>query len=385
MTSTVNLRGGLVSRDNGVLAMATIVGTAFNNVNGHTQNATLNLTGGTITIGNTAGVSIPMADVNVTASTASLNANATLNVAGADVTLTGHITRGLSVGGTSTATLNLSSGVLNMSGQDIGATGAPLDTLAFTGGTLRNLGSTFQNLTQTGGTFERTVAGTSTINGSFNASSTGTALVQVSHASGILNTTSGFTAGNNATLKGIGTVGGSSIVVDAGGRMQPGGSIGTLSLDPGAANTVTFNTNAILRIQIDDGSTPSGTAGGSSVGTFPALTSNSAINQITGTVSFASTMTVEVDGTAATFTPDVPYSYQIGAVAGQDLSGLSLDGPGGLTVTPIGGLLLYPTYSVTGAADGRIFLNFTVVPEPVLLGIFLMAFGAHAFRSRRSM
>lgn len=134
---------------NGVTEMAT------NTFAGGTAAATINIAGGTNTIGNTAGTSLSMAGASAG------TANATLNITGGVTTLTGNVVR-VGGAGTTTATLTLDGGALNMGGNSIGApvTGNPLVT-NFKGGTLTAVNQINQGTTG----LVKTTAGTLTLGG----------------------------------------------------------------------------------------------------------------------------------------------------------------------------------------------------------------------------
>ncbi|CAN5352644.1 autotransporter-associated beta strand repeat-containing protein [soil metagenome] len=385
-TSTVNLGGGALDTidiTNGILNMASVTGASYLVANiSVTQNATLNLTGGVITIGNTAGVSINnMANVNVTTSTAAVTANAAVNISGATVTVTGHILRGLSTGGTGTATLSLTSGTLEMSGQDIGATGLPLDSITFSGGTLRNLGNVFENLTQTGGTFERTVAGTTTVNGIL-AVSGSSSIVRITVSAGILNAAGGTTIATGSTLKGIGTVQG-NVGIAGGGIVSPGNSPGKLSFDGSA---VTLSTAAVYSFEINASGIPS-TLFNDGTSTNAGSSQIAVLNA--GTFSAdAMVLRIVESGGFSGFDATKPYSWTVVTVAGGN-SNLTFTGT---PVIDTGNATLLATALAGGATltldnsnTGLINLNFTpvVVPEPSLLFVIgLLATVAVRFRLR---
>jgi fibronectin-binding autotransporter adhesin len=235
----VNIGGGTAIINNGFLVVGSN-STAFG-----TNNGTVNLSGGTITVGATGGDSVKLAD----ATTAGGAANGTLNVSGtANVTLQGNIAIGTTTG-TENSTVSLSGGLLNMGGNNI----ANVTNLNFTGGTLRNPGIINRALTQTGGTFERTTAGTSQVVGAYSASGAGT-VVNVSHAAAVLDATGGLTIGTGATLKGNGTVL-NAVTLTSGATLAPGNSPGTLT-----TGSMTWTTGANYNWQATNMSsfTPSG-------------------------------------------------------------------------------------------------------------------------------
>lgn len=139
-TSTiVNLGGGTVNIQNGILAMASQSGSYGTNP-APVMTATINITGGNVTIGATSGTAITMASTTSTGGTGTATSTATINLTGGNVTVNGDIVRGTVSGtGTATGTVVLNGVTLDMAGHAVGATGAPI-TLDAQSGTLKNLG-----------------------------------------------------------------------------------------------------------------------------------------------------------------------------------------------------------------------------------------------------
>ena len=151
-TSTINLGSAsstpsdTVIINNGILQLAQTTGTG---VAGEAVTGTVNIAGGTVTIGNTAGTAITMA-----AAVANTTATATVNLTGGTTTINGNI---LTTGGagTSSATVSLSgTATLDMAGNSIGTS---TQTVAFVAaaGTLKNLGEL-----NGGGALTKTTGGT---------------------------------------------------------------------------------------------------------------------------------------------------------------------------------------------------------------------------------
>ena len=161
--ATVNLGGGTVTIGSGILSMGEIMGTDYTVVaRPHTMNAVVNISGGTVNIGATAGVSITMATLSVTGTnTAALASNATLNITGGVTTLAGSIVRGALSGSSSggfaaTATVNIASGTLNVVGP-IGSAALSIPVNKTTAGTATLSGNTFAGATTvSGGIFNLT-------------------------------------------------------------------------------------------------------------------------------------------------------------------------------------------------------------------------------------
>ncbi len=126
--STVNLGGGTVIIGSGILQMGQT------STSGNIATATLNVTGGDVTIGATSGTAITMASA-----AAGTTAAGTVNLTGGTTTVQGDIVRTGGAGTTSAAVI-LDGGLLDMTGNDIG-TGASTVTFDARSGTLRNLGA----------------------------------------------------------------------------------------------------------------------------------------------------------------------------------------------------------------------------------------------------
>jgi autotransporter-associated beta strand protein len=143
-TSTMNIGGGIVNIQNGILNMGRAAGdytnTPTQTVQAPVMNATLNISGGVVTIGNTAGVAIRMAEYIATNGLGVGSANGVVNITGGTVTVNGDIVRVTNTANASaTVILDGISAVLDMTGDDIG-TAASQVVFNADQGTLMNLG-----------------------------------------------------------------------------------------------------------------------------------------------------------------------------------------------------------------------------------------------------
>jgi autotransporter-associated beta strand protein len=213
--------------------------------------------------------------------------------------------------------------------------------------------------------------------------------VTVSGATLMVLNTSGSGTGSGAVgvgasgvLGGTGTVAGAVTVNTGTIRAGNANGVGTLTLNGGLTLSNTTN-NATLSVRVTDGSTPSATPGGSTVGGTPNPTSNNFLNVTVGNVTIVGGPKVVIDGTGTTFAPGQPYSYQVGQSAGQNLSGLSVTDQS--LFTTVG--FTASNFALTGDAGGGMYVSFTAapVPEPgAVLGLasFVAGAGAVARRGR---
>ncbi len=241
--STMNLGGGTVVFQNGILNMASVSGTYDTATNpAPVVTANLNISGGNVTIGvvGTVGTNaITMATASASSDLGVPQAVANINLTGGTTTVNGNIVRGnVSGNSTATATVTLNGGTLNMTGKSVGSATNTV-SLDAQQGTLRNLGQL-----NGGGTLTKTTAGLLVVEGT--NSYTGTTqvnggIVQVgssgagSIASGPVNVAGG------ATLAGSGTIGGAT-VISAGAVLQPGDvtTVGTTTSTITGSQTLTF-------------------------------------------------------------------------------------------------------------------------------------------------
>ena len=180
--------------------------------------------------------------------------------------------------------------------------------------------------------------------------------------------------GSGATLGGTGTVGGATApIVLASGNVRGGDGtgVGTLTLTNGL--TLAPNANVGVRIATSGTGGVAADSGGSTDGTVPNPTNHSFVNVTGGVLDADPTqLNLMIDGTGATFTDGLVYSYRIGQVAGQDLSGVSITDQSKFTAVGFGA----SNFSVTGDTGGVLYLNFTAAPVPEPASILALAAGA---------
>ncbi len=196
-TSTLNIGGGTTTIGTGGLE----IGRADTAVTGtDVANGIVNITAGTVTIANSAGLASAVRLGNNTIA-AGITANGSLNITGGNVTVSGHIIKGATTGAGS-ATLTLNGGSLNMSGNNIGAA-TPTVTFNAQSGTLQNVAQINggAGLTKTAGAGTNTLIleGTNTYTGNTVVSS-GTLQLGSGSASGSMATTSPISLGAGATF-----------------------------------------------------------------------------------------------------------------------------------------------------------------------------------------
>jgi autotransporter-associated beta strand protein len=172
ITSTMNLGGGTVTIDNGILSLATLSGSYTGNA-APVITGIINITGGVVNIGATLGVSVNMAG-NTASGTPTSGVSTTtaeINITGGTVSMTGNIVKGtVSVANASnaSATVTLDGGSLDMNGMAIGTDASRVNFEALSG-TLRNLGELNGGGTGTGllkqGTGLLKVEGVNSFNG----------------------------------------------------------------------------------------------------------------------------------------------------------------------------------------------------------------------------
>lgn len=170
-------------------------------------------------------------------------ATSTLNLTGGTVTVGGNITDG----GSGVSTLTLDGGTLNMQNHNIGGT-TPIDNLNFRSGTLRNVTqiNNGAGLTKVGpGTLVLNTANTYT-----GLTSVGEGVLRVSNSTASATGTGFVSVSNGATLAGTGRIGGP---LQNNGSAAPGASAGTLTIQ----NTYTQGANGSLDVEI--GGTAAGT------------------------------------------------------------------------------------------------------------------------------
>jgi autotransporter-associated beta strand protein len=204
---------------------------------------TMNLGGGTVTIGNGLGVGPA---ITLAANTSSGAVSSTLNVTGGEVSVRGDILRGNQSGaGSATAKVNLDGGLLDMNSYRLGSATNPVSFVAASG-TLSNLGGLNGN-----GILEKTGEGTLILKGV----NTYTGDTQVNAGTLLVNNLTGSGTGSgNVTVNIVSTLGGMgsiSGVVTVDGLISPGAMLGSDSLiGQLTVGTLTANTGSYLFLQI---------------------------------------------------------------------------------------------------------------------------------------
>lgn len=333
-TSTLNLGGGSAiigtgGMDLGIGALA-VTGTDV-------INATVNISGGTVTVANntTLGAAIRMGHNNVVTG---LTANGTVNLTGTgSLTVSGNIIRGSTTGaGSATVTLNGAGAVLDLGGdgtaRSIGSA-TNLVTFNLQQGTLRNLGE---------------------FNGGAALVKTGTGTVILDNTGGMTNTYTGVTTISGGTLQvgsggSTGTLGGGSVTNNA-----------TLAFNRSDVHTVTnvvSGTGAVT--QVGSGTTVLGVA-----------------NSYTGTTTVSAGTLLVGTNAVTTATSGVG---DVSVANGGTLGGTGTISALGKTSTILGGGVLSPGDSTAVGADtlGRLNIagNLTTVTGgsadgQIQLGIF---------------
>jgi len=237
--SVMNLGGGTVIIQNGVLAMAKASGSDYASGGGANpvMNATLNISGGNVTIGATSGTAISMVDYTASGGTGTGGATGLVNITGGDVTVNGDIVRVNSAVGTSaTVTLNGTTASLDMAGNDIG-TSTNLITFNALQGTLRNLGEL-----NGGGQFVKSGTGILVLD-TANAYTGGTNVTAgtllVKNTAGSATGTGATSIATTGTLAGNGTLGATGQTTTVNGSMI----VGDLSADTTGDLTIQGNLN----------------------------------------------------------------------------------------------------------------------------------------------
>lgn len=219
---------------------------------GATAQATLGIAGGSIT---SAGITLGDIVTTTAPTSGTRQSHATLNVTGGTLTLTAPLRSGSSAGpGTKTATLTLDGGTLDLGGHALGGTGpAALTTLNFLSGTLANVASIngSAGLTKSGsGTL--TLAGTHTFTGPITVSTGTLVLDPAASATASLSVAPGATLVPGGSLTGnLAAPAGSTFRV----RIDSASTFDRLVLD-GPASTA--NLGATLELVVAPG-LPAGT------------------------------------------------------------------------------------------------------------------------------
>jgi hypothetical protein len=195
-TATVNLGDSAAPGTPTVIIGA--INMAVNTSAGGTVTASLNVTGGNVTIGTGSGTAINMANAG-TGRTVTSN----INLTGGTVDVTGNIVR-TGGAGTENATVILNGSTLDMNGNSMGSSASPI-VLAAQSGTLENLAEL-----NGGGVLTKTTAGSLSL-GNGNTYTGGT---QVNAGTLLVNNTLGSGTGSgNVTVDAGGTLAGSGTIV----------------------------------------------------------------------------------------------------------------------------------------------------------------------------
>ncbi len=211
-----------------------------------------------------------------------------------------------------------------------------------------------------------TYSGTTTVNAGTLRVNTGTAAVP--------NVPGAVTINSGAILTGTGAVGG-LVTVNAGGVVSPGNSPGVLTAATGAV----FNTGAVFRIEVLNGSTPATGAidSGVSSGVTPGAI-NGVLVGTSGGITLNTGVNVLVDLTGVTLAPASPYSFVIGTNSGSN----SFTGPAITFVSNGTDITSSIGFAALGMSGNNVFLNFTPVPEPATV-LAVAGLGLAAVRLRR--
>lgn len=377
------------------------------------SNATLNVQGGTVTVGGTGtfhvgnqgrgtvtlttgNISVASSTNGVTFGNSTTSGNNVLNLDGGTLTA-GIIKKG---GGAATATFNFNGGLLKANASNTsfmtGLTtanvkigGARFDTNGFnvtveqalvdngSGGLSKEGGS--GTLTLTGvNTYdgETTIsAGTLALSGSGSISNSSLIRINSSTTLSVTGLTGDFTVGSAQTVGGSGTILATGKTVVANGTLSPGSSPGTLTLDGG---TLQLGVGGDYNWQIHDAADAAGSGYDTTSlinGATLDLSLLSAGNTYNINLWSLSGLGPDVNGDAINFDNTLSYSWTLFST-GTAITGFSTDkftintgifnATNGFTNALGGG-----TFSVA-LADGNtdLVLNFTAVPEPraILLG-----------------
>jgi autotransporter-associated beta strand protein len=289
---------------------------------------------------------------------------ATLNITGGSVTVGGNIVKGTTSGTvTSTLTLDGPAAVLDLGGKVIGAAGAgAIDNLNFKAGTLRQVAGINggAGLTKTGPGIV-TVDGANTYSGGTRVT-TGTVLVSGSIMGNV-------TVSSDATFGGAGTVfTGPAGLIDVADRgvIAPGPDVttdsgmGTLTID--AANTtgtaLSLSSGATFSMQLDTGVIPSDTVALTHATTNSVVFAGNVIN-------FSDLSAGQLSGSFTLFTADVAGAF----------GGLTTDANGFITAGLSIGTGLDGYYAAALQVVGNDIV-LTNIPEPGSAATLLAGVGS---------
>lgn len=346
VSATINVTGGTVTIGSGS-GQALLLGSGNTNSAGSTS-AALNVSGGNVTLATTGATAVTMAAANAG------TANATISITGGTLTVQGAILRGAG-SGTRNATITLNGGTLDMSGKVIGATGNAI-TFNAQSGTLKNLAEL-----NGGGAFSKTTTGTLYMDGVNNY--TGTTTV----TAGTLQFVKETALYNNNTAKWTDT----NIVVNATATaaFNVGGSGEFTAADVDAIKTLGTNTGGFK-----DGSTIGLDTSNASGGNFTyggvIANTNGGVNAVgfsklgTNTLTLTGTSTYTAATTVAAGTLQVGDGTS-GALAGAGSvtvsTGATLSGSGSIAGSTVisSGAFLAPGVGATASSNQT--LTFTSI------------------------
>ncbi|WP_265596003.1 autotransporter-associated beta strand repeat-containing protein [Verrucomicrobium sp. BvORR106] len=215
-TATLNL-GDSVAEGTPTTSIGTITMASNTTATGtSTSEATINVTGGDVTIGSGVGTAINMANAS-----AGRTVTSTINLTGGNITMQGGIVR-TNGGGTENTTITLDGATLDMNFNEIGNASAAIAALNFRSGVLKNVmainGAGGLTKTSSGNLI---MEGTNVYSGPTTVAA-GTLQVGRNNSGSIASAT---TVQNAAKVAGTGTIS-NSVNLNAGGILAPGDSAG---------------------------------------------------------------------------------------------------------------------------------------------------------------
>jgi len=321
--------------------------------NTQTTNSLFDIGGGVVGIGTGSGTAITLATSNTVGATA----NATINLTGGTMTLRGNIVRG-GGGGTTNATVSVDGGTLDMGGFNLGGAtaGTSINNLVLAAGSLGNVGQINNgdpiNKT-TPGTL--TIFGTNTWSGALNVSA-GVLLANGSIASAVQVTNNAATVGGNGTISGPLTV--------TAGTLSPGTSVGTLSA---GSLTLAAGSQFLAELSAD--------GVGDKVNVAGDTTGGNAHLQISllGGYGPQNATFILIDNAGAAPTPALFKDVQLvsGGPGPQAPVDFVLQGGSIWSATDAGGNQFTIDYAA-GATANDVRLTVSAVPEPAALGLLAM-------------
>ncbi len=324
--------------------------------------------------------------------------NSTLNLLGGTITLGGDIVEiAVASAAAHTATLNLDGATLDMGGHKIGGSVSAnnVDVVTFASGTLKNVGEI-----NNGGALTKTTNGTLVIAGTNIYSGNTLVAAGTLVVSGSISGTASAAVGdgtNPATLSGTGTIAvanatsGSVIVANA-ATLAPGASTNGLTIN-GVSNPVSVDLQSGSTFQLSIANSHSGTGGAPALSDYSKLTLGAGVTlsiegsistSISGTVNPGDLFTIILSGTAvsgtlfsnATLVSGTTYSFTSGGQAWEINYGYN----GSLTGS---GISATAFQNITGGTQVALL----AVPEPgslsMLMGGLGCLVGLQRFRRRR--